>query len=425
MEQNPLHAGVRGTAEATAGTSTVRFAGLDLARALAVFGMYAAHVGPDPSVGGPVGAAMTLASGRASTLFALLAGLSLVILAGRRQPKTGLAGRQAAARIAIRAVVLLALGIALTVSGTSIVVILAHYGVFFLLALPLVRLRAATLAVIAAAWALVGPQLSFVLRRLLDSGAADLAGSVATGTSGGAATGLFGKVEGPTTMLLSGAYPVITWMPFVIAGMALGRLDLSAPAVQRRLAALAAGLLAGGYGLSWLLQRSFPGTAASSLTALPSDAAFGAGGTEAAKGMSKGLGSGGMMSPSGAVSTDNPANLLGSSPHSGTTFEILGNTGVAILLVVGCLALLARLPMAQRALGPVIAVGTMSLTAYVGHIVGVAALGNNDVVGSPLRVYLCFVLVAIAFAALWSRYFRRGPLEYLLNVATKPAARLT
>lgn len=32
-----------------------------------------------------------------------------------------------------------------------------------------------------------------------------------------------------------------------------------------------------------------------------------------------------------------------------------------------------------------------------------------------------FVLGAIVFAAIWSRFFRRGPLEYLLNAATRPA----
>lgn len=36
----------------------------------------------------------------------------------------------------------------------------------------------------------------------------------------------------------------------------------------------------------------------------------------------------------------------------------------------------------------------------------------------PLIMY---VLGAIVFAAIWSRFFRRGPLEHLLNAATKPA----
>jgi uncharacterized membrane protein YeiB len=35
-----------------------------------------------------------------------------------------------------------------------------------------------------------------------------------------------------------------------------------------------------------------------------------------------------------------------------------------------------------------------------------------------------FVLGAIVLAATWSRFFRRGPLEYLLNAVTKPARRI-
>lgn len=92
-----------------------------------------------------------------SVLFATLAGFSLMLLAGRRQPRTGLTGRRARARIAIRAVILLALGTVMAMEYGG-VIILGFYGVYFLLALPLVRLSARTLAIIAAAFALVTPQ---------------------------------------------------------------------------------------------------------------------------------------------------------------------------------------------------------------------------------------------------------------------------
>jgi hypothetical protein len=49
-----------------------RLIGVDLARGLAVFGMYAAHVGPDPSQGGVTGHLMEPAHGRACALFASL-----------------------------------------------------------------------------------------------------------------------------------------------------------------------------------------------------------------------------------------------------------------------------------------------------------------------------------------------------------------
>src|SRR5690349_13078294 len=110
------------------GPSTGRLIGIDLARGLAVFGMNSAHVGPDVTVGGPVGFLLETARGRSSALFALLAGFSLVIITGRPQPRTGTAGRQAVARIMIRAVVLVVLGYALTALDTGVDVILSFYG---------------------------------------------------------------------------------------------------------------------------------------------------------------------------------------------------------------------------------------------------------------------------------------------------------
>jgi uncharacterized membrane protein len=212
-------------------SSVGRLVGVDLARALAVFGMFAVHVAPPAEgVGGFGGWLLGLTEGRASILFATLAGFSLMLIAGRREPKTGLAGRQAKARIVIRAVVLLALGTALTMLKTGILVILAFYGVYFLLALPLTRLRAKTLAIIAALLAVVGPQAAFGLKWLLGEATAksiDAYDPIAR--LGG--DGLLG-------LLLDGFYPAITWMPFVVAGMAPARLDLAAGVVQRRLAAL-------------------------------------------------------------------------------------------------------------------------------------------------------------------------------------------
>ncbi len=92
-------------------------------------------------------------------------------------------------------------------------------------------------------------------------------------------------------------------------------------------------------------------------------------------------------------------------------------------MIVGATVAMQRLPRLRRPAKPVIAVGTMSLTAYVGHFVAQSALSVPGWTGTqqswvPL---LMFVLGAIVFAAIWSRFFRRGPLEYLLNAATKPA----
>ncbi|ANS65052.1 hypothetical protein SLINC_2828 [Streptomyces lincolnensis] len=378
---------------------------MDLARALAVFGMYVVHIGPALSATDGVGSWIRyLSDGHSSVLFATLAGFSLMLLAGRREPKTGLAGRQAKARIAIRAVVLLALGTAMAMEYGG-VVILGFYGVYFLLALPLVRLSARTLAITAAGLALVTPQLSFALNSVLTE-------PVRQSINAYDPLHRLSDV-GVLDLLFTGFYPTITWISFVVAGMALARLDLSRATVQWRLAAFAAALTAAAYGLSLLLAGK---------DALRSTAEDGgpSGGSGA---MSGGSGS---MPPDGASLEREASSLLTAGPHSGTTFDIIGSVGVAILVIVGATVAMDRLPRLRRLAQPVVAVGTMSLTAYVGHFLAQSALSMPSGKSSqqswvPL---LLFVLGATVFAAIWSRFFRRGPLEYLLNAATRPAQRI-
>lgn len=381
---------------ASPGPSMGRLVGVDLARALAVFGMYIVHIGPPLSATTGVASWIRyVADGHSSVLFATLAGFSLMLIAGRREPKTGLAGRQAKARIAIRAVVLLVLGTVLAREYGG-VIILGFYGVYFLLALPLVRLRARTLAIIAAAFALVTPQLAFVLTSLLTSPVQE---------SINAYDPLRRLSEvGVLDLLLTGFYPALTWMSFVIAGMALGRLDLSCGTVQKRLAALGACLIAAAYGMSLLLAGS------GALRSMAEDGSS--------------SGSSGSMPPDGGSFPELSASfLLKAGPHSGTTFDIIGSVGVAILVIVGATVAMDRLPRLRRLAKPVIAVGTMSLTAYVGHFLAQSALSVPAGTGTqqswvPL---IMFVLGATVFAAIWSRFFRRGPLEHLLDAATKPA----
>ncbi|PCG87230.1 hypothetical protein CIB93_04535 [Streptomyces sp. WZ.A104] len=376
-----------------------RLVGVDLARALAVFGMYIVHIGPALSATSGVGAWVRyLADGHSSVLFATLAGFSLMLIAGRREPKTGLAGRQAKARIAIRAVILLALGTVLATEYGG-VIILGFYGVYFLFALPLLRLSAKALAITAAGLALVTPQLAFVLNSQVSE-------SVRQTIDAYDPLKKLSEV-GVLDLLLTGFYPTITWMSFVVAGMALARLDLSAVAVQRRLAALGAALTVGAYGLSPLLAGK------DALRSMAEGGKSSAGSEEASS----------FVSGSFEAPRREASELLAAGPHSGTTFDIIGSVGVAILVIVGATVLMDRLPRLRRLAKPVIAVGTMSLTAYVGHflvqsMLGVSAGESTQVSWAPV---LMFILGASVFAALWSRFFRRGPLEALLNTATKPA----
>lgn len=364
-----------------------RLIGLDLARGLAVFGMYAVHVGPAPSQGGVIGFLMELAQGRSSALFAVLAGFAVALITGRRTPKTGLAGRQAVAKVIIRAVILLALGTALTLTGTPVVPILAFYGLFFLLVLPLYRLGAKPLALIAVGWALVGPQLLYALKPVV----------------GGRVFLSYGQADGPVSLFFTGGYPALTWVPFVIAGMALARCDLAATSVRIRLALTGVALAVTGYGGSWLAVRLVPGAAEAVRKA------------EEGPGMS----SVSSVSPDSiGIFGDTPAGMLASAPHSEATLSIMAATGVAILVITACLAAMDAFPRLHRLAKPVIAVGSMSLTAYVYHIVAIWLLDTATSAVPPLRILLGLIASVTVLATLWSRFVKRGPLEWLMGRAT-------
>lgn len=377
--------------------------GIDLARGLAVLGMYAAHVGPDPTMGGPLGFVLELARGRSAALFALLAGFSLVLITGRPHPRTGRAGRQAVSRIVIRSVVLMALGFVLTALHTDVDVILSFYGLLFLLVLPLYRLSARTLAVLAAVGALVMPQVLYVIRQSIEAG--DWADTVVAGDPLARVTGTDGFME----LLFTGEYPVLTWMSFVIAGMAVARLDLTRARVRARLVLTGGALTVLGYGGSWLALHSVP-------HALTTIGAATDGGSASSAWWSDTVGD---------LTDGTPAGwLLVAAPHSQTTFSIIGNIGVAITVVAACVWATDRLPRLTRLATPVTSVGMIALTAYVLHILVIRAVGMEEETGPALLALFVFTATAMLLATAWTRHFRRGPLEYVLHATTRLADRV-
>ncbi|WP_026122766.1 heparan-alpha-glucosaminide N-acetyltransferase domain-containing protein, partial [Nocardiopsis halotolerans] len=121
-----------------------RIDGIDAARALAVFGMFAVHLGVE-SMGllSPEDYAWDVhgvVRGNSSALFAFLAGVSLAMMTGRTRPVAGDPLRAAVVRILTRAVLIGVLGLGLDLLGVPVAVILTYYAGFFVLALPLLRL---------------------------------------------------------------------------------------------------------------------------------------------------------------------------------------------------------------------------------------------------------------------------------------------
>lgn len=209
--------------------------------------------------------------------------------------------------------------------------------------------------------------------------------------------------DGLLELLFTGEYPVPIWMPFMIAGMAVAKLDLAQSTIRSRLALTGGALAVLGYGGSWLALHLVPHP-------LTSVAAATDGGSASSAWWSDTV---------GYLEGDTPAWLLVATPHSQTTFSILGNTRVALVVVAACVAATDRLPRFTRLAVPVAAVGMVSLTAYVLHVLAIWIVGMQEETLPALIALLAFIATAMLLATVWTRWFRRGPLEYLLYATTR------
>ncbi|CAM3689738.1 heparan-alpha-glucosaminide N-acetyltransferase domain-containing protein [Isoptericola cucumis] len=372
----------RHTANLTGGPG--RVPGIDVARGIAVLGMFTAHVGVTSDDLGTLSGWLSIAHGRSSILFALVAGVSIAIVSGGTRPATGAALTRARTRLLVRAALLLGLVALLDLLGTRVALILGFYAAYFVLALPFLRWRPPRLAALATTIALVGPVLAHwgpeVLARAGLRLPRDGSGSV-------------------TDFVLTGHYPAVVWMAYVLAGMAIGRCDLRSPRLRR-------GLLVGG-----LAAVAVAGIVSERLVAA-------AGGAEAIDLQ--------VTTTSSLLTTtpygwDDPwpaaAYLALAGPHHDTTFEVVGSGGFAVAVVGLCLYV-GRV--GRWVLAPLAATGAMALTVYSLQIV---AIWRWDLLESTTNGPLVLlVVVTLVAATAWRFLLGRGPLERLLGSVADHAA---
>ncbi|MBW0090866.1 DUF1624 domain-containing protein [Pseudonocardia sp. KRD-184] len=344
-----------------------RLLGVDAARAVALTGMVATHTLP---LTGPDGAPTLtglLADGRSSALFAVVAGVGVAL--STRGVDDVRSHAVAGAGLLVRGVLVGLLGLALVALRPPVAVILAYYGLLFVVAVPLLRMRAGALAAGAAVMVVAGPVLSHLLRAGLRDGPGPQAGLPALADPG----------QLLVTLSLTGYYPVLPWTAYLLAGMAVGRLDLRRPRT-------AAFLLAGG--------------AALALVARVVAAVLRAGG-QVPESSSRHFGS----TPPGTWWW-----LAVDDPHSGTPLDLAHTTGTA-LAVIGLCLLLPRALLWLPA-----AVGAIPLTLYTAHVVWLAREPTEG--GATLLRHL---VAAVAVGVALELLGRRGPLETITGF---PARRL-
>ncbi|MGF6823343.1 putative membrane protein [Microbacterium sp. ZKA21] len=184
-----------------------RIGGVDLARGLAVIGMFAAHLlattdhwdWDDPSTW------LFIVDGRSSILFATLAGVSIGLVTGGAVALTGDRMRTARGRLAVRAGMLWLTGILLILTGVPVYVILPAYAILFLLALPF---TAATSSIVLWTAAGIGAVMAFVQPLLNELPLW---------------SGPFGE---ELSAALGWNYPFPVWIAFVLAGLGIARADV-------------------------------------------------------------------------------------------------------------------------------------------------------------------------------------------------------
>ncbi|MFG2908576.1 DUF418 domain-containing protein [Kitasatospora sp. NPDC048286] len=416
-----------------------RLPAVDVLRALAILGMVWMHFVPtgwlEPTPPGHDWPGVLewlngFLDTRARSVFFLLAGVSVALMTGGARPFAGTALRRARGRIAVRAGALLLLGLGLEqVSGTPNII--TAYTGWLLFLLPWTRMRARLLFAAAGVFAVAAPVFQIARANHgrgwgflpeVGPGAPELPQGLAVLAHPGDWLAVF----------QSYVFNVDTFyaLPLLLAGLAIGRLDLRERAVRVRMALTGAGIVAGGWLASWLVLGPLGLGAAIDrfqaelmapppmppMPALPADGALPDVPPELPE-----------LPPMPKVPW---AELWAmSKPGPGiaeySALQILWLVGVCLALLGALLLLTERGPW-QRVLWPAAAMGSMAMTWYfVQDVITSRFLGEGPGgfghAPQSLVPYALFAVAALVGSVLWRRFFRRGPLEALVHRATTAA----
>ena len=407
-----------------------RLRGVDAARGIALLGMIATHIVSLTELAEtPEGYELhatwvgLLFAGKSSALFAVVAGVGLALLTSSRAeatraPRPHRGPRLAWDRryVAVRAVLLAVVGMACGLLEMNVAVILVHYGLLFLCALPFLGLGARALAGWATGWVLLSPVL---------------AGMIAVGLR--SAVGADEYTQGwrlwsnPTftdvltqpgllawDVLLSGYYPVLQWVGYVLFGLFLGRLPLGRWVTGLTLTIGGAVLAAWAFGLSWLLlAQEGVRTELAERTGVAQEQ------------LDAQLLTGSHLSAE-AVQGE-PLWFMIAAPHTGTPLDMLLTCGTSALVLGVCLLVVRALDAVPGGLLswvslPLVGAGSLPLTLYVGHLVALDVF--EELTSDWPRSSLTIVhwTACLVVGALVRGLGRRGPLEWVLGQAASTLA---
>ncbi|MDN6324995.1 MAG: DUF1624 domain-containing protein [Corynebacterium sp.] len=374
-----------------------RITGLDAARGFALLGMVAVHTMPayNELTGEPT-MVWRLFAGHSSALFGVLAGVTIALITGANNPHTGLRLRRDRVSLAVRALIILAIGLLLDQVGVPVYNILPYYALMFLVAIALTGLRIRHLLAFALLFTALGP----VVIRLVAAW-----GGYTTTLNPSFTDVADSPLDMLITLTVGGTYPAVTWMAYICVGMTLGRLDLRSVVTHIWLVVVGGGTAAFGILLSTFLldygrvfRNIYELTDGYDATDIQEVLDYG---------------------PDGHLPTDTWWWLATSGPHTNTTLSVVSAAGLAVL-AIGVFLLIAS--GVRELLTPLIAVGSMTLTIYVSHLLFLKFALDAD---CDNRVTLLIVQIvgAVLFAVVWTLVRGRGPLEEIVSRICRFATR--
>ncbi|HEX6969522.1 MAG TPA: heparan-alpha-glucosaminide N-acetyltransferase domain-containing protein [Micromonosporaceae bacterium] len=375
-------------------------AGVNAARGVVLLGMIALHsLYPVGAEGRPTWSAAVL-NGRVAAAFAVLGGIGIAFLTGRRRVRRAGGGR-AVLLLGGQALGIGTLGLLLGYTDPSLAtVILPYYAMMAALALPLVFLPTWVIAVLGLVFATGMPALSHVLRpRLIDP----VVGNPTVGF----------LIEHPVALLvelsLTGMYPALPWMAYLCAGLVVGRLDLSRTRIAFTLLAVGTAFAVGASAVSWLLLNRYGGLDRLTAADGPTNTILTFGGT-------------------GSTPTSTWWWLAVCAPHTGTPFDLLHTTGTAVTLLAVLLlaghvtrSVPRRLVAAVRE--PLAAAGALLFVLYPVHIVYLNSTLDAYNPTTGYLVQVAMVLIIGMTVRLAVRRDREDDLEATMSDGVRGRAR--
>lgn len=354
-----------------------RIVGIDVARALAVFGMIIVNfkVVLGENGNGWLKSFAAVFDGKAAATFVVLAGIGLALMTNKAVTNQDIEKLNVARkRVVKRALVLFTIGISYIWIWPAD--ILHYYGIYMLLTLPFINKSARTILTAACITVLLHPILTLIF-------------NYDTGWNLSALEYVdFWTINGFfRNLFYNGFHPVVPWTAFMLYGLWYGKQDLHNEKFLRR--SMLIGLLvfisihALQNTLVWILPRV------------------------------------------GIPPNDRMYDFIGTQPMPPTLFYMINGISIATSVISSCILAAKRFE-TNRAIKTLYKTGKLALTFYVAHVIigmgliedfGPLALGEYPIRFS-LGYAIGFSICCMLFAEFWLRHKKSGPLEWAMRKLT-------